>query len=78
MGDEVIGEWGVDEAGGIEFFAGDGGANDCKNSGADDCADAERGERPGAEGLFEAVLGVLRIQNELVNGLTREQLIFAR
>ena len=45
-----------------------------EDSRADDGADAERGERDGAERLFQARLRVLRIGDEFVDGFLSEEL----
>ena len=74
MGDQVVGQRSIDYAGGVELFARDGRTDDGEDAGADDCADAEGGERPGAEGLFEAVLRVLGIEDQLVNRFATKQL----
>jgi hypothetical protein len=74
VGDDVVGQRGVDEAGGIELLAGDGGADDGKDAGADDCADAKRGERPRAEGLLQPVFGFLRFPDQLIDRLAGKQL----
>jgi hypothetical protein len=54
--------------------AADGGADDGEDAGADDDAYAEGGERDGAEGLFEGVLGTLGVGDEFVDGLGGEDL----
>jgi len=71
---EVVAEWGVKDAGGVELLAGDGGANDGEDAGADDGADAERGQRPRAEGLFEPVLGFFRVPDQLIDRLAGNKL----
>jgi hypothetical protein len=71
---DVVGERGVEDGGGVEFFAGDGGADDGEDAGADDGADAEGGEGDGAEGFFEGVLGALGVGDELVDGLGSKDL----
>ena len=72
MSDEEVSERRVDEAGGIELLAGDGCTDDGEDSRADDCADAQRCERPGTKRLFEPVLRVFRVQNQLIDRLARE------
>jgi hypothetical protein len=49
-------------------------ADDRKDAGADDDADAERGEGDGAKGLLEGVLGQLRFRDQLVDGFSSEYL----
>jgi hypothetical protein len=44
---------GVEDGGCFEVLAGGGGPGEDEDAGADDGTDAERGERPGAKGLFE-------------------------
>ena len=45
-----------------------------KNARADNGADAERRERPGAKRFFEPVLGFIRLGDEPVNGFAGQQL----
>jgi len=73
MNDEV-GERCVEDAGGIELFAGDGRTDDGENAGTDNCADAESGERPRPEGLFEGMLGFFRVADQLIDGFAGKQL----
>jgi hypothetical protein len=54
--------------------AADGCADDGEDAGADDDAYAESGERDGAEGLFEGVLGTLGVGDKFVDGLGGEDL----
>jgi hypothetical protein len=46
VSDEPVNERGCADGGLIKFLPGHGGADDRKDARADDCADAERGERP--------------------------------
>ena len=55
--DQVVEQRRVQDGGGVELLAGDGGADDREDSGADDRADAERGQRNWAEGLFQPPSG---------------------
>jgi hypothetical protein len=64
----------VEDAGGVELLAGDGGADDGENSGTDDGADAERGEADGAERFLQRVLGQLALRDQLVNIFSGEDL----
>ena len=59
---------------GLRGIAADGCADDGEDAGTDDRADAEGGERDGAERLFEGVLGTLGVGDELVDGLGSEDL----
>jgi hypothetical protein len=77
MNDEV-GERRVEDAGSIELFAGDGGADDGENAGSDDCADAESGERPRPKGLFQGMLGFFRVADQLIDGFAGKQLAWQR
>jgi len=52
-----------------------GGAGEHEDAAADDGADAQRGERPRAERLFEARLRVLGVRDQLVDGFLGEKLI---
>ena len=46
-----------------------------EDAGADDRADAQRGQRPRAQRLFQPMLGLLRVGDQLVDGLAAEQLV---
>jgi len=74
VGDEVVAQRGVEDAGGIKLLAGDGGADDSENAGADDCSDAKRCQRPRPQGFLEPVLGFFRFADQLINRLAGEQL----
>ena len=65
---------GVTDVGGVELLAGHGGADDRKNAGADNRADSERRERPGAKRLLEGVPGLFRIPDQLIDGLSGNKL----
>jgi len=54
--------------------AADGGADDGEDARTDDDADAERGERDGAEGFAEGVRGPLGFRDQLVDGFGGEDL----
>jgi hypothetical protein len=58
----------------IEVLAGHGRSNDGEDAGADDGADAQGGEGPGAESLFEGLAGIFRLADQLVNGFARNEL----
>jgi hypothetical protein len=64
---QVIQHRRVQDAGGGKLLARDGGADDGKNSRADDRADAECGEADGAERFLQRVLGQLALRDQLVN-----------
>ena len=53
---------------------GDGRADDGKNARADNCADAERGQRPWPERLLQRVLGFFRVADQLIDGFAGKQL----
>ena len=72
--DDVIRERAVQDGGCVEFLPGDRGADNGEDAGADDCADAESGERPRPERLLEPMFRLLRVGDQLVNGLARENL----
>jgi len=55
-------------------LAGHGCSDDREDAGADDGADAQRGEGPRAEGLFEGLAGLFRLADQLVNGFARYEL----
>jgi hypothetical protein len=71
---DVVGQRGVDEAGGIELLAGDGSADDGEDARANDCPDAKRRQRPRPEGLPEPVFGFFRFPDQLIDRLAGEQL----
>jgi len=74
VGDEVIRQRRVDDAGGVELLAGDGGADNREDARSNDGADAESRKRPGAEGLFQGVLGHFRVADQFVDRFAGEQL----
>jgi hypothetical protein len=73
---DVVEDGGVEDGGGVELFAGNGGADDSKNARANDGANAEGGQRNGAEGFAEPVLRFLGVGNELVDGFTGKSLVW--
>ena len=75
---EVVCQWRRTDGRHSELLAGHGRADDRKDARADDCADAESGERPGAERLFQRVLGLLRFADQLIDGLAGKQLAWQR
>ena len=74
MHDEV-GQRRVEDGRGIELLSGDGGADHGEDAGADDRADAQRRQRPRAERLLQPMLRLLRLGDQLVDGLAREELV---
>ena len=72
---DVVGERRVQNRRGVEFLSGDCGADNGEDAGADDGADAQRGQRPGAERLLQPMFRLLRLGDQLVNGLAREELV---
>ena len=75
---QVIQQRRVQDRGGIELLARDGSADHGENSRTDDRADAERGQRPGAERFLQTVLGQLRVADQLVDRFGCEQLLSQR
>ena len=73
--DDVVGERRIQDGWGLEFLSGNGGSDNGEDSGADDRADAQRRQRPGPERLFQPMFRLLRLGDQLVNGLTREELV---
>jgi len=59
---------------GLRGVTADGCADDGEDAGTDDRADAESGERDGAERLFERVLGTLGVGDKLVDRFGSEDL----
>jgi hypothetical protein len=72
--DEVLEQRRVDDGAELEFLAGDGRADDGEDAGTDDGADAEGGQRPRAERLFQAMLGFFGVRYEFVDRLLGEEL----
>jgi hypothetical protein len=72
---DVVGQGSVQDGRGVEFLPGNGSPNDSKDAGANDCADAQRCQRPWAEGLFQPMFRFLRVGDQLVNGLACEELV---
>jgi len=75
---DVVGQRRVQDGRSVKLLAGDGGTNNGEDAGADDCADAQRGQRPWTEGLSQPMFGLLRVGDQLVNGLAREELVRQR
>jgi len=59
----------------FEVLAGCGGARKNKDPGANDGADAQGGQRPWAEGFFEAMAFFVRLGKQFVDGFAAEKLI---
>ena len=72
MRNEVIRQRRIQHAGGIELFPRDRGSDHREDAGADYGANPKRRQRPGAKGLFQAVFGILGVQNQLVDGLAAQ------
>jgi len=71
---DEINDGGLVPRAGLRWIAADGRADDGEDAGTDDRADAEGGERDGAERLFEGVLGTLGVGDELVDRFGSEDL----
>ena len=54
-------------------IADDGGSDQDEDAGADDRADAERGQIPGREGFFQTMIGMICVREDLFNGLGSEE-----
>ena len=74
VANQVIGQRRVEDARGVKLLARDGCADDREDARTDDCADAKSRKRPGAESLFQRVLGILRFADQLVDGFAGKQL----
>jgi hypothetical protein len=57
----------------LQLLAGDGGADNREDAGADDGADAKRGEAEPAEGFLELYFGVFGVGQKLIDTLTVEE-----
>ena len=66
---------GVQDGGRFEVLARRRGAGEHEDSGPNDGADAESGQRPGTEGLLEPVLGLVGLSDQFVDGLAAQQLV---
>ena len=62
--DEVVDERRVLDRGRVEVLPGHRRADDGEDARSDDCANAEGGERPRPEGLFQRVLRLLELRGE--------------
>ncbi len=62
---------------GLEILARGRGAGKNENSGADDRPDAQRGQRPGAEGFLQPLPWGLGFRDQLVDRLAAEKLVVA-
>jgi len=74
MMNNVVGQRSVQDRWFVDFLAGDGGADNGEDAGTDDGANAQRGERPRAKRLLQAMLCFLRIRDQLVDGLAGKNL----
>ena len=74
MPHDKVGQRSVQDGRRVELLAGDGRANYGENAGSDHCPDAQRGQRPWTQRLFQPVFRLLRVGDQLVDGLTREDL----
>ena len=74
MHDE-IGQRRVQDRRGIELLAGNGGPDHGEDAGTDDRTDSQGGQRPRAKGFLQPVFRLLRLGDQLVDRLTREELV---
>jgi hypothetical protein len=74
MVDQVVEQRGVEDGRSVEFFAGDGSANNGEDSRSNDSADTECGQRPWPKRLLQTVLGEFRVADQLINRFGCEQL----
>jgi len=74
MGDDVVDQRRIGDAGGIELFAGDRRADYRENTRADYRPDAKRSQRPRPEGLLQGVLRLCRVPDQFVDRLAGKQL----
>ena len=58
----------------VELLAGHGRADHGKDARTDDRPNAERGQRPRAEGLLQGVTGLFRIPDQLIDRFAGKQL----
>ena len=54
-------------------IADDGGADEDEDAGADDRADAKRGQIPCRESFFQTMIGMVCVREDLFNGLGSEE-----
>ena len=59
----------------LEIFSGRGGAGEHENARADDGADAQRGQRPRAQSLLQALARSFGFGDQLVDRLAAEKLV---
>lgn len=74
MHDE-IGQRCVQDRRGIELLPSDGSPDHGEDAGTDDRANAQRRQRPRAEGLLQPMFRLLRLGDQFVDRLTREELV---
>jgi hypothetical protein len=72
--DRQIQDLGMQNGGSFEMLSGGGCPRENEDARADDRADAQRRQRPGAERLFQAMLGLLGFGDQPVDGLAAEKL----
>jgi hypothetical protein len=73
--EQVVNQGSVADLRGVELLACHGGADDGEDAGTDDSANAESRERPGAQGLFQRMLGIFGFADQLIDGFAGKQLI---
>ena len=72
---EVVGYRGVQDGRGVEFLPGNRRPHHGEDAGADHGADAKPDQRPRAQRLLKPMFRLLRIGDQLVDGLAREDLV---
>ena len=66
----------VQDRGSLEVLASGRGPGKDKNSGADDRADAECGQRPRAQRLAQSMFRLVGLSDQFVDGLAAQELVF--
>ena len=74
MGENVMDQRRIGDAGGIELFTGNRRADYGEDARANHRPDAKRGQRPWPEGLLQGVLRLCRVPDQFVDRLAGKQL----
>ena len=75
MRDQKIQQRRVEDRRSVELLTSDRRADHREDAGSNHRANAQSGERDRAQGLFQPSLGLLRIRDQLIDGLATEKLV---
>jgi hypothetical protein len=75
---DIVGQRSVENGRGVELLPRDCSPDNGEDARANDRTYAERCERPWTKGLFQPMFRLLRLGDQFVNGLAREELVRQR